>query len=232
MSLFIFIKILACWKSTASISFTKQCRNLCLFCSVTSPKMNWCHKSLHKKIKFSIKYFFGICDQIRKNQRISSHLLKRSLMENFAFCAVSLSDLKNIETAIYLNLNLTRRSYWNGWTKFFQAKSLLHNLLHKALSSLFVPCYHVLPSLWIYFCLRTFLTSKRLKKIFRQTKKSIKSFLAMTMQRVQISILYQKYCFNKKISRKRKMQYFSSENYKPLMNSGNFLHRNMLLERN
>ena len=81
-------------------------------------------------------------------------------------------------------------------------------------------------------CLRTFLTSKRLKKIFRQTKKSMKSFLAMTMQRVQISILYQKYCFNKKISRKQKMQYFSSENYKPVMNSGNFLHRNMLLERN
>ena len=153
-------------------------------------------------------------------------------MENFAFCAVSLSVLKNIETAIYLSLKLTRRSYWNAWMKFFQAKSLLYILLHKALSSLFVPCYHVLPSLWIYLCLRTFLTSKHLKKIFRQTKKSIKSFLAMTMQRVQISILYQKYCFNKKISRKRKMQYFSSENYKPVMNSGNFLHRNMLLERN
>ena len=33
-------------------------------------------------MKFSIKDFFGKCDQIRK-----LHLLKKSLMENFIFCA-------------------------------------------------------------------------------------------------------------------------------------------------
>ena len=38
-------------------------------------------------IKFSIKYFFSKCGQIRKKLRIWSNLLKKSLMENFIFCA-------------------------------------------------------------------------------------------------------------------------------------------------
>ena len=42
--------------------------------------------SLHKKIKFSIKEFFSECDQICSFLRIWSHLLKKSLMENFVFC--------------------------------------------------------------------------------------------------------------------------------------------------
>ena len=39
-------------------------------------------------MKFSIKNFFGKCDQIRSFLRIWSHLLKKSLIENFIFCAV------------------------------------------------------------------------------------------------------------------------------------------------
>ena len=38
-----------------------------------------------QKMKSSIKYFFGKCDQIRRNLWIWSHLLKKSLMENFIF---------------------------------------------------------------------------------------------------------------------------------------------------
>ena len=41
-------------------------------------------------MKFSIKDFFSKCDQIRNFLRIWSHLLKKSLMENFIFCTVSL----------------------------------------------------------------------------------------------------------------------------------------------
>ena len=37
---------------------------------------------------FSIKDSFRKCDQIRRELRISSDLLKKSLMENFIFCAV------------------------------------------------------------------------------------------------------------------------------------------------
>ena len=40
-----------------------------------------------QKMKFSIKDFFSKCDQIRSFLHIWSHLLKKSLMENFMFCA-------------------------------------------------------------------------------------------------------------------------------------------------
>ena len=39
-------------------------------------------------MKFSIKDFLSKCDQIRSLLQIWSHLLKKSLMENFIFCAV------------------------------------------------------------------------------------------------------------------------------------------------
>ena len=38
-----------------------------------------------QKMKFSIKNFFSKCDQIRRKLRIWSHLLRKSLMENFIF---------------------------------------------------------------------------------------------------------------------------------------------------
>ena len=42
-----------------------------------------------QKMKFSIKDFFSKCDQIHSFLWIWSHLLKKSIMENFIFCAVS-----------------------------------------------------------------------------------------------------------------------------------------------
>ena len=41
-----------------------------------------------QKMKFSLKDFFSICDQMRRKLRIWSHLLKKSLTENFIFCTV------------------------------------------------------------------------------------------------------------------------------------------------
>ena len=41
-----------------------------------------------QKMNFSFKDFFSKCVQIRSFLRIWSHLLKKSLMENFIFCAV------------------------------------------------------------------------------------------------------------------------------------------------
>ena len=41
-----------------------------------------------QKMEFFIKDFFGKCDKIRWKLRIWIHLLKKSLMENFIFCAV------------------------------------------------------------------------------------------------------------------------------------------------
>ena len=50
-------------------------------------------------MKFFIKDFFGKCDQIRREVRIWSRLLKKFLMESFIFYAESL--LKIFFTSIY-----------------------------------------------------------------------------------------------------------------------------------
>ena len=71
------------------------------FCTQFKIHSNWWHYSLldvflllltvkytAQKMKFSIKSFFVKCYQIRSFLQIWSHLLKKSLMENFIFCAV------------------------------------------------------------------------------------------------------------------------------------------------
>ena len=45
-------------------------------------------------MKFSIMGFFSKSDQIRSFLRIWSHLLKKSLMENFIFCAAEVAQTK------------------------------------------------------------------------------------------------------------------------------------------
>ena len=45
-------------------------------------------KDTAKKMKFSIKDFFGKCDQMRSFLRICSHLLEKSLIEKLIFCIV------------------------------------------------------------------------------------------------------------------------------------------------
>ena len=47
-----------------------------------------CFPHTAQKMKFSIKDFFSKYAQIGRKLRIWSHLLKKSLMENFIFCAV------------------------------------------------------------------------------------------------------------------------------------------------
>ena len=44
-------------------------------------------------MKFYIQAFFSKCDQIRRKLWIWLHLLKKSLMKNFIFCAVNVSFL-------------------------------------------------------------------------------------------------------------------------------------------
>ena len=52
------------------------------------PKIIKCMSYTAQKMKLSTKDFFNKCDQIRSFLRISSHILKKSLMENFTFCVV------------------------------------------------------------------------------------------------------------------------------------------------
>ena len=49
-----------------------------------------------QEMKFSTKDFFSKCDQMPSFQRIWSHLLKKSLIENFSFCA----EYKNVVKAL------------------------------------------------------------------------------------------------------------------------------------
>ena len=56
-----------------------------------------------QKMKFSIKGFFGKCDQICSFMRIWSHLLKKSLMENFIFCA-AYWECTNIRDGLFLQI--------------------------------------------------------------------------------------------------------------------------------
>ena len=42
-----------------------------------------------QKMKFPINDFFSKCDQIHRKVRIWSRLLKKSLMENLIFCALT-----------------------------------------------------------------------------------------------------------------------------------------------
>ena len=44
-------------------------------------------------MKFLITDFFSKCDLIRRKLQIWSHLLKKSLMENFIFCALTVEEL-------------------------------------------------------------------------------------------------------------------------------------------
>ena len=44
-----------------------------------------------QKMKFCIKILFSKCDQIRNLLLIWLHLLKKSLMKNFIFCAVHIT---------------------------------------------------------------------------------------------------------------------------------------------
>ena len=55
-----------------------------------------------QKVKFSMKDYLSKCDQIRSFLRIWSHVLKKSLMENFIFCAVTATWLLNLSAELIL----------------------------------------------------------------------------------------------------------------------------------
>ena len=59
---------------------------LILLLVVTCTLMLWLYTA--QEMKFSIMDFFSKCDQIRRFLLIWSHLLKKSVMKNFIFCAV------------------------------------------------------------------------------------------------------------------------------------------------
>ena len=62
-------------------------------------------------MKFSNKDIFSKCDQIHRKLRIWSHLLKKSLTENYIFCVViSFCYLKNNTSSRYDILNGNKKN--------------------------------------------------------------------------------------------------------------------------
>ena len=70
-----------------------------------------------QKMKFSIKDFFSKCDQIRSFLQIWSHLLKKSLMKNFIFCAVI------VESSEFYNCHLTFNLFSNNASFLYTLKT-------------------------------------------------------------------------------------------------------------
>ena len=56
-------------------------------------------------MKFSIKDIFSKCDQIRRKLWIWSHLLKKSLMENFIFYSVNALHLKRFYSWLWFKMH-------------------------------------------------------------------------------------------------------------------------------
>ena len=67
-----------------------------LFAFLTAQKMN-----------FFTKYFFSKCDQIHRKQRIWSHLLKKSLVENLTFFQCLFRLLNYYRTSYSKNKRIT-----------------------------------------------------------------------------------------------------------------------------
>ena len=79
-------------------------------------------------MKFYIKNFFSKCDQVHSFLRIWSHLQKKSLMENFIFCAVN----KLMSTSMICQQNINAQvSKFHANYRFGSAKISWTSILRK-----------------------------------------------------------------------------------------------------
>ena len=84
---------------------TKWCKTLPINISALKDKVSnnfMCHTA--QKMKFSIKDFCNKCHQTSSFLQIWSHLLKKSLMESFIFCAVSVRGKATRHECLYVIL--------------------------------------------------------------------------------------------------------------------------------
>ena len=102
-----------------------------------------------QKMKFSVKDFFSKCDQIRRKLRIWSHLLKKSLMENFIFCAVYISQYSvlitchNFDSYLGFSQYITSSNNLQGHRKNSQ-KIFVRNGISKYLKRIkSQSCHHI-----------------------------------------------------------------------------------------
>ena len=90
--------------------------------------LDWANTA--QNMKFSINGFFSKCDQIRRFLRIWSHSLKKSLMENFIFCAVKFCAITN-------QINYMRFSFY-----YSHLLMLWSSLSYRKLPPIFYTTFH------------------------------------------------------------------------------------------
>ena len=117
---------------------------------------------LHERMKFSVKDFFSKCDQIRRKLRIWSHRPKKSLIENFIFCAVLSLNFISLWRVSLINF---RTKYvittLGGWRR---GGAITYYVLRGYRISKFMNCYLLL----------LFLFNHRLKKVISYSRNQLK----------------------------------------------------------
>ena len=126
-------------------------------------KFLWPKRSTTQKMKFSIKDFFGKCDQIRSFLPIWSHILKNSLMKNLILYGVKQNDsIQNFTQIVNQFILPSGNWYWN-----FHIIFMCHALYFPLCT--FTLCFPSIPFLYIdrtqkqmqlikWFCLHKRLT--------------------------------------------------------------------------
>ena len=102
---------------------------ICLICE----RLKKCFKHIRSNnvyicLKFSIKDFFNKCDLIRGKRWIWSHLLKKSLTENFIYCAVTPTYFLHTKV---LDINFNSKSKARKYQPWFISDKLSINIKKK-----------------------------------------------------------------------------------------------------
>ena len=113
---------------------------------VVKRRRNNSEKHTEQKIKFSIKDFFSKGDQILRKLRIWSHLLKKSLMENFIFCAVSTPTTRSAQPKLFL-------IFFNKWC-LFDRDSIVAKMFN--LDRISIAWFFYFYSKYLLLCLKLF----------------------------------------------------------------------------
>ena len=123
---FFYLGYLSYWTLTIQMT-TEEGREPYFFISITSSRsqtLRYLFPFMHlrcpgcllhtaQKMKFCIKDFFSKCDQIPSFLWIWSHLLKKSLTENFIFCAVSYNCKSIYKLYKYKSIYKLPDSWWD-----------------------------------------------------------------------------------------------------------------------
>ena len=127
------------WCIHQPVNSYTNCLERCLICA-------WLYCSQHDKFKihgfeikffysvfvntakFSIKNFFSNCDQIRRKLPIWSHLLKKSLMENFIFAQWKLNQIKINKACVKLQAYVTLKTLCTPWIQSEIRRNVYENV--------------------------------------------------------------------------------------------------------